>query len=71
MQCEKRGETWAGGEIKRREESVGSVLILKLLLIHVDRGYLDNSIRKKAEREPQGTQGINKNCKEVCPLRRV
>ena len=59
---------------KRRQGSVGSVLISILILILVfidaDRGYLENS--KEVEREDQGAQDLDENCREsMSPLSRL
>ena len=50
---------WAGGEKRRRQESVSSV--------GADQGYLENN--EEAEGGAEGARGLNKSCKErVCPF---
>ena len=51
------GETWVVGEknIDMRVSFGRS---------YFDRGYLENSIRKEAEREVQGARGLKKNRRE-------
>ena len=51
------GETWVVGEknIDKR---------MSFRRSDFDRGYLENSIRKEAEREVQDVRGLKKNCRE-------